>query len=166
MLIRDERPFSSIDVFDKCATLLKTIPLPSHVIEPRQVVTTHTGSLVVSFGQTSSQPHGVCKVTETGQFSHSFVADKEWQRLRSPNYLAIDHKGAVFISDQWNQRIIKLDDQLRFELVVLPDEGSRFQGLFHLNYVAETNQLIIAHGCISVNANVEGNKADIFNVNE
>lgn len=164
LLIKEEKPLSSLEIFDENATLLKTIQLPLYVLEPRHAVATPTGNFVVSFGWSCGIIHGICEMNESGQLIHHYEPQVPWQLLRNPSHLAIDPEGRVFVADEWNNRVIRLDDQLHFDQIILSRGKDGFQGPFRLSFVVETNQLMVVHGCSASDANRGGNKVDVFNI--
>lgn len=53
--------------------------------------------------------------------------------LQHPGHLAVDPEGRVYVADQWNSRIIRLDSDLRFDHVIYSEGTDGLQGPFRLS---------------------------------
>lgn len=160
LLLRDNKPASIVDIFDENATRVRSIQLPIYVREPRHVVETAFRSYVVSYGWSRNLVHGICEVNANGQTLHRYEPHVRLQVLDSPCHLAIDSEGRVLVADQFNNRIVRLDPQLRWDQAIA-SKGSDLVCPRRLQYNIEDQQLFVVHGS-SARCNNAGNKADIL----
>lgn len=166
LVIREEKPPSWLEVLEEDATVVtvvKSIQLPSFVIDPLHAVETVQDSFLISFGQNSGLIHGVCEVNDKGQLVKIYSPSASWQFLRNPSHLTINKEGRVVITDQWNNRLVVLDDKLRYVDILLSKGMGGFEHPFWLCFVAD-NQLMVVHGFKVSNSLRGGNKIDIFNI--
>lgn len=157
VLLSKGKPLPSLDLFDQNALLMKTILLPVFMREPCYALATPMGQFIVSFGCNPESVHGVCVIDENGQVVCGYDPTLQWQCLRHPSHLAIGREGSLFLTDVWNSRVIKLDEQLHFKQVVISGQDG-LQDPFNPSVNSENNQLISLssnccygwkHGCRS-----------------
>lgn len=75
------------------------------------------GRFLLSQGDLNDVLHRVCIIDSNGKILHSFGSEKGHgnESLNVPVYLAVDRKGYVLVADKYNNRIIMLNSELKFQ---------------------------------------------------
>jgi len=100
-----------LQIFTTHGTLLQNIQLQADIEYPRHAVQLPTGQFLAShFGSL----HRVCLVGVDGAVVRSYGGQKGSQliQMNAPAGLAVDREGHVLIADQFNNRLLVIDQSL------------------------------------------------------
>lgn len=164
LLIEQAVHLHSLQLFNKNASLLKTIQIPSEILEPHHALQTAKGNYILSFGWSCKDAHGVCELNDRGQVIRIFNPRFHWQLVTNPCHVALDLQGRVFTADEWNDRIVQLNDQLCFDQAIISGRPNGFQGPFRVSFDTSSNQLLVAHGRSLMDVVYRGNMVEVFKV--
>jgi len=113
-----------LQIFTTYGTLLQNIQLQADIESPRYAVQLSTGQFLVSH---SGSLHRVCLVGVDGAVVRSYGGQKGSQltQMSYPSGLAVDREGRVLVADQWNNRLLVIDQSLSsaHEMSVCVDAG-------------------------------------------
>ena len=131
-----------LQIFTTHGTLLQKIQLQADIEYPRQVVQLSTGQFLVSH---SGSLHRVCLVGVDGAVVHSYGGQEGYQltQMNCPRELAVDSEGRALIADQFNNRLLVIDQSLSsaHEMSVCVDGGVK--GPYSLWYDQSRRRLCI-----------------------
>jgi len=115
---------SKLQIFTTHGTLLQDIQLQADIERPRHAVQLSTGQFLVSH---SGSLHRVCLVGVDGAVVHSYGGQPGSQltQMSYPAGLAVDRDGRVLVADQFNNRLLVIDQSLSsaHEMSVCVDGG-------------------------------------------
>jgi len=146
-------------IYGSEAELLRSIQLPRDVKNPTHAVETSTGNFIIihewkkgkehstSSGRESEKKWVVSEVSKDGgMVIRRFIPSNEIQKLNDPQYLSLDSDDRVFVADYWNERVILLDSDLKWNRIICPTNElveNRIPSAFRLFYDKEQRQLIV-----------------------
>jgi len=123
-----------LQIFTPHGTLLQEIQLQADIKRPNHVKQMTTGQFVVShsgllfaFDSIFLGLHRVCLVGVNGAVVRSYGGQKESQltQMNCPTGLAVDREGRVLVADQYDNRLLVIDQSLSrgHEMSVCVDGG-------------------------------------------
>ena len=131
-----------LQIFTTRGTLLQDIQLQADIERPLHAVQLPTGQFLVCH---EGSLHRVCLVGVDGAVVRSFGGQKGSQltQLNCPRGLAVDREGRVLVADQWNHRLLVIDQSLSsaHEMSVHVDRG--LEGPYSLWYDQPRRRLYI-----------------------
>jgi len=100
-----------LQIFTTRGTLLKNIQLQADIESPRHAVQLPTGQFLVSH---RGSLHRICLVGVDGAVVRSYGGQKGSQltQMDGPTALAVDREGRVLVADQFNKRLLVIDQSL------------------------------------------------------
>jgi DNA-binding beta-propeller fold protein YncE len=105
---------------------LKRIVPPSH-LDVMHSVLLPTGRILIVHTSRSNDNnyHQVSEIDDAGTIQRAYGAKKggDVNQLSQPSYLALDDRGHVFVADYANNRVVVVNEQLKFERVLLNKEN-------------------------------------------
>ena len=163
---------SMMMIYGSDAELCRSIQLPRDIKDPIHAVETSIGNFVVlhlwrrnegRHSGTRVRKRGwlwvVSELTRDGEMViRRFIPSNEVQKLNHPAYISIDPDDRVFVADNWNNRVILLDSDLKWNRILCPtidlssnrivspaieENRNRIQMPWRLYYDADRNQLIV-----------------------
>jgi len=131
-----------LQIFTTHGTLLQNIQLRADIKYPRHAVQLPTGQFLVShYGSL----HRVCLVGVDGAVVRSYGGQKGSQltQMNGPAGLAVDREGRILVADQFNNRLLVIDQSLSsaHEMSVCVDGGLKWP--FSLWYDQSRRRLYI-----------------------
>lgn len=157
VLLKGQKPCSSLEVFDAKPKLLWKVVLPPFITQPQHAVATARQSFIVSFDDY------VCEVNFSGHVVNSYIPPNDNLKLQNPSSLAFHPTGKLFVTDELNDRVLQLDCDLNLQKVIVTREGG-LENPCQLSFHG-ANQLMVLHGYSPLNLKTKGNKVDIFELN-
>jgi len=131
-----------LQIYTTHGTLLQNIQLQADVVGPWHAVQLSTGNFLVSH---SGSLHRVCLVGVDGAVVHSYGGQEGYQltQMNCPRELAVDSEGRALIADQFNNRLLVIDQSLSsaHEMSVCVDGGVK--GPYSLWYDQSRRRLCI-----------------------
>jgi len=131
-----------LQLFTTHGTLLQNIQLQADIEHPFHAVQLPTGQFLVSHFRLL---HRVCLVGVDGAVVRSYGGHRGSQltHMNGPRGLAIDREGRVLVADEWNNRLLVIDQSLSsaHEMAVCVDGG--LKGSFSLWYDQSRRRLYI-----------------------
>jgi len=113
-----------LQIFTTRGTLLQNIQLQADIECPRHAVQLPTGQFLVSH---SGSLHRVCLVGVDGAVVRSYGGQEGYQltQMNEPRGLAVDREGRILVADQFNKRLLVIDQSLSsaHEMSVCVDGG-------------------------------------------
>ena len=105
---------SKLQIFKTDGTLLQNIQLQADIADPHHAVQLPTGKFLVSQGDVHAFLHRVCLVGVDGAMVRSYGATlgSELPHMNRPAGLAVDREGRVLVADQFNNRLLVIDESL------------------------------------------------------
>jgi len=166
---------SILMIYGSDAELIRSIQLPGYIIDPCHAVETSNGNLfilhtslcmdeVIDMGNFISgveQKHrqwkarfDVSELTRDGQLViRRFIPSNEIQQLKHPCYLLIDSDDRVFVADRYNDRVIILDSDLKWNRILCPTKEkaeTRILSPWRLCYDEKKKQSIVVGNGVDV----------------
>jgi len=131
-----------LQIFTTHGTLLQDIQLQADIERPRHAVQLSTGQFLVSH---VSSLHRVCLVEVDGAVVRSYGGEKGSQltQMNATRGLAVDREGRILVADEWNNRLLVIDQSLSsaHEMSVCVDGG--LKGPYSLWYDQSRRRLYI-----------------------
>jgi len=131
-----------LQIFATRGTLLQNIQLQADIEYPWHAVQLLTGQFLVSH---AGSLHRVCLVGVDGAVVRSYGGQAGYQmtQMNEPRGLAVDREGRVLVADQWNNRLLVIDQSLSsgHEMSVRVDGG--LTGPYSLWYDQSRRRLYI-----------------------
>jgi len=116
-----------LQIFTTHGTLLQNIQLQADIQYPCHAVQLLTGQFLVSHGDVFDTLHGVCLVGVDGAVVRSYGGQEgsKLTQMNNPAGLAVDREGRVLVADQYNNRLLVIDESLSsaHEMSVSVDGG-------------------------------------------
>jgi len=106
---------SKLQIFTTHGTLLQNIQLWAGIERPHHAVQLPTGQFLVSHGGVfGGSLHGVCLVGVDGAVVRSYGGRRgsELTQMNGPRDLTIDREGLVLVADEYNNRLLVIDESL------------------------------------------------------
>jgi len=126
------RDVAKIKEFSSHGDLLRELPLPDDVINPRHAIQTPNGEFLVCHGGRDDAVHRVCKISADGREiiqSHGGQPGSDIDQYLAPIHLAVDNNEFVFVADVNNQQVTLLSPTLDYvSQVVSRDDMKGFPG--------------------------------------
>lgn len=166
LLIVTEKPLPRLEVFDENASLVKLISLPMFILKVYHAITMLPGTFILSFASHRGRVHNICQVNENGEVLNVYEPEIQWHQLLSRHHLAADSDGNVYITDEWNHRVIRLDKTLKFDQAITSVRTDGFQSPVKVSFDTETNLLLVTHGCRMPEFDRRGDKVEFFIVKD
>lgn len=163
-LLMVNRKSSSLVIYGSEAEFIRSIQLPRDIKNPRHGVETSIGTFIVLYwwklkqdkGETWSRGiinWGICEVARDGLIAlRHFIPSRESNKLCAAVYLSLDSDDNVFVADLWNDRVVILDSDLKWNRTMCSteneDEETTLPHPWRLCYDKENKQLIMGTiGC-------------------
>lgn len=110
-----------LNVYSPDGQFLYEIQLPTGIVHPRHAIKLTNGNIVVSHEFSGFGFRGVCIVGKDGAIKKSCggKSGSDVGQMNSPNYLAVDKDGFVFVADPTESRVLLLNPDLQFESEIL-----------------------------------------------
>ena len=131
-----------LQIFTTDGSLLENIQLQAEIEYPWHAVQLPTGQFLVShFGSL----HRVCLVGVDGAVVRSYGGQKGSQltQMNEPRGLAVDREGRVLVADQWNSRLLVIDQSLSSAHEMSVCVGGGLEGPYSLWYDQSRSRLYI-----------------------
>jgi len=127
--------------FDEVGDELRRVQLPDDM-EPWHAVESPTGTFIVSrYNEQLDQGH-VSEVNTGGEVLRQFSGSHLLSLRRTPR-VAVDSHGNILVADQYNRRILLLDDHLTLLRVII-DKHQLNKWPQCLCYIEQSGQLLVA----------------------
>lgn len=171
LMIKHRSP--SLMIYGPDATLIRAVPLPSNIEDPHHAVETSVGNFIIIHDEEDNEMRMarlakererpkvrwglsvpmrrvlksvVSELTKDGRtIIRRFVSFD--QELKYPEYISLDSDDRVFVTDNWNHRVILLDSDLRWNQIICSaseeKEETNIPETRRLYYDAEMKLLII-----------------------
>ena len=130
--------FKDLIQFDAVGDELRRVRLPSYMYL-WHAVESPTGTFIVSHSNT--QLNHQCQVSEVN--TEGEVLRQFSRPLGTPEHIAVDSQGNIFVADRYNRRILLLDAQLALRRVIIDEHQLNYKHPWRLCYKEQSGQLLV-----------------------
>lgn len=134
-----------LNLFGPDGTGSERIHLPDVVIEPRDVLMTSLGELIISNRWSDTKTWGVTKLTRKGLIVQRFDPTIPAQQLNYPAELCLGPNGCVYVADFNNNRVVELDAVLKWKSVLLTKQNDFIDRPKSLCFDDTSKRLMVAY---------------------
>jgi len=131
--------------FDADGDELRRVQLPDHM-DPLHAVESPTGTFVVSLDNGQLEQCQIVEVNTGGEVLHQFSGSRLTSLGFTPQHVAVDSHGNVFVADHDNSRILLLDDHLSLRRVIVDEHQLNYKRPRRLCYREQSGRLLVGLG--------------------
>lgn len=142
LITRQGHP-STLDAVDSDASLLWTLDLPEEVEIPNHAIESSKGTYIVSYGGADTTTQGILELDEHGKVLCSYPEDGS--KLDRPYHVTQDESGRILVADYYNNRVIRLEQELGLDRVLVSQEKDGLNGPQRLLFLPESGFLFVGH---------------------